>query len=269
MSALQALVLGLVEGLTEFVPVSSTGHLILAKRALGLSGEGIDAFLVVIQLGALLAAVIYYRRVLRDLMRGLWRGEAAAQRLLLALGLGALPALALGYLFGKRIKALLFGPGPVARALIIGGVVMVIMELWQRRQARAGQRHAVELSQVGPRQALIVGVAQAAALLPGTSRSMASIAGGQLAGLSTPLAADFAFLLAIPTLGAATLYDLMKSWRAILHDSGGASLGIGLVVSFVVGWLVIAAFLRYLRAVGLSAFGYYRIAVGALVLFLT
>lgn len=269
MSAAQALLLGLVEGLTEFVPVSSTGHLILAKRLLSLEGEGIDAFLVVIQLGALLAAVIYYRRVLLDLARGLLRGEAAAQRLLVALGLGALPVLALGYLFGKRIKALLFGPGPVARALIIGGVVMILMELWQRRQARAGTKHLSELAQIGPREALIVGAAQAAALLPGTSRSMASIVGGQLAGLSTPLAADFAFLLAIPTLGAATLYDLLKSWRAILHDTGAASLGIGLAVSFVVGWLVIAAFLRYLRAVGLSAFGYYRIAVGALVLFLT
>ena len=265
MNALQALLLGLVEGLTEFVPVSSTGHLILAKRALGLQGEGIDAFLVVIQLGALLAAILYYRRILWDTAVGFVRGDAAARRLTLALVLGALPALALGYLFGKKIKAALFGPGPVAKALIIGGVVMVLVEAWQRRRIPKAEA----LADITPRQALLVGVAQAAALLPGTSRSMASIVGGMLAGLTTPLAADFAFLLAVPTLGAATLYDLLKSWRVILADTGALSLAIGMVVSFVSGWLVIAAFLRYLRRVGLSAFGYYRVAIGAVVLFLT
>ena len=164
----------------------------------------------------------------------------------------------------KKIKHALFGPLPVAGALLIGGLVMIVMDRWRRRH-RPGIE---ELSQVTPKQALVVGLCQVASLWPGTSRSMASIVGGQLAGLSTPVAADVSFLLAIPTLGAATVYDLLKNFRPLLHETGAAPLGIGLVTSFVVGWLVIAAFLRYLRRFGLGVFGYYRIALAALVVFL-
>ncbi len=265
MNELQALILGIVEGLTEFVPVSSTGHLILATRALGLSGEGVDSFDVVIQLGALLAAVLYYRHILYQTAVGLVRGEAAAQRLFLSLCVAAVPALGLGYFFHKKIKHALFGPLPVAAALVVGGLVMIVMDRWRRHHPRPDIN---ELSQVTPKQALVVGLCQTASLWPGTSRSMASIVGGQLAGLSTPVAADFSFLLAIPTLGAATVYDLLKNFRSLIHDTGKAELLIGLSASFVVGWLVIAAFLRYLRRFGLGAFGYYRIALGVLVLFL-
>lgn len=266
----EALILGLVEGLTEFVPVSSTGHLILVNRALGLGADRYKAFNIVIQLGALLAAVIYYRGTLLQMARGLLGQErrggkdeaAAARRLFLALCIAALPALSIGYLFGKTIKARLFGPVPVAGALIVGGAVMIGVELWQRRRPAL----MTDLGKITPAQAIVVGLCQAAALWPGTSRSMASIVGAQLAGLSTAAAADFAFLLAIPTLGAATLYELFKSRHELLQDSGGVPLAIGLGVSFVVGWLVIAAFLRFLRRFGLQAFGYYRIALGALVL---
>jgi undecaprenyl-diphosphatase len=265
MSWLHAILLGVLEGLTEFVPVSSTGHLILASRALRLHGAGIDSFTIVIQLGALLAAILYYRRILYQTARGLLRSEPQAVRLFVALCLGALPALLIGYLFGKRIKAALFSPVTVAAALGVGGVLMILVDRWHRRLREAGSTTA-DLGAISPRQVMIVGAAQVAALWPGTSRSMACIIGGQLARLSGAAAADFAFLLAIPTLGAATLYDLMKNHKALMAETGALELLLGLGTSFVVGWLVIAAFLRYLRRFGLAAFGYYRIALGLLVL---
>ena len=256
----QALVLGIVEGLTEFVPVSSTGHLILVSRALGIHGEAANAYSVVIQLGALLAAVFYYRETLLKTATGLWQKEPAAQKLLVNLMLGSLPLLILGYAFGKRIKAALFAPGPVALALLVGGLVMLLMDRLQQKRQDLLQS-AAELS---PGRALLVGLLQALALWPGTSRSMVSIAGGQLVRLSTAAAADFAFLLALPTLGAATLYELRKEGPLLLSAIGAPQLALGLVVSFVVGLLVISGFLRYLRRYGLWPFGLYRIALAAI-----
>lgn len=263
MSWLSALLLGLLEGLTEFVPVSSTGHLILLNHALGLHGEAVDAFTIVIQLGALLAAILYYRRILFQLVSGLLTREPAAFILLRNLCLGALPLLLCGFFFGKKIKAALFHPVPVAAALAIGGVLMIAVDRWHRKQPAAQLSH--DLGALSPRQAITVGLCQVGALWPGTSRSMTCILGGQLAGLSGSAAADFAFLLALPTLGVATLYELRKSYPVLLSDTGGAALTIGLLVSFVVGWLVIAAFLRFLRRFGFAAFGYYRILIGLLV----
>ena len=262
----QALVLGVVEGLTEFVPVSSTGHLILVQHILGLRGPAVSAYAVVIQLGALLAAVYYYRRTLLATAQGLLQKEPAAQRLFINLCLGSLPLLALGYLLGKRIKTRLFAPAPVAAAILIGGVVMLALELFQRRRQRSGARLIEDPAELSPSQALLVGLVHTLSLWPGTSRSFASITGGQLAGLSTRAAADFAFLLALPTLGAATLYELIKEGPMIAATCGSAQLVLGLAVSFIVGLLVIAAFLRYLRRFGLWAFGCYRIALGLLLL---
>lgn len=262
----QALVLGVVEGLTEFVPVSSTGHLILVQHILGLRGPAVSAYAVVIQLGALLAAVYYYRRTLLATAQGLLQKEPAAQRLFINLCLGSLPLLALGYLLGKRIKTRLFAPAPVAAAILIGGVVMLALELFQRRRQRSGARLIEDPAELSPSQALLVGLVHTLSLWPGTSRSFASITGGQLAGLSTRAAADFAFLLALPTLGAATVYELLKEGHAIAATCGGAQLAVGLFISFVVGLLVIAAFLRYLRRFGLWAFAGYRIALGLLLL---
>lgn len=264
MTWLTVILLGLVEGLTEFLPVSSTGHLILVTRALGLHGEGVDAFTIVIQLGALLAAVIYYRHILWQTLSGLMKADAAAQRLALNLALGALPLLVCGYLLGKKIKLLLFHPAAIAAALCVGGLLMIALDRWHRRRTDLLQ----DIGGLTPKQAALIGLCQVAALWPGTSRSMSCILGGQVAGLSNAVAADFAFLLALPTLGVATVYELHKSYHAVLQDTGAAGLGLGLGVSFVVGWLVIAAFLRYLRRFGLGPFGYYRIALGALVLWL-
>jgi undecaprenyl-diphosphatase len=268
----QALVLGVVEGLTEFVPVSSTGHLILVQRWLGLSGPGVNAYAVVIQLGALLAAVYYYRRTLLTTAQGLVAGRPQARRFFVNLCLGSLPLLVLGYGLGKRIKARLFAPGPVAAAILVGGVVMLALDLWRRRQQRQQPALAAQLlddpAELSPPRALLIGLVHTLALWPGTSRSFASITGGQLAGLSTRAAADFAFLLALPTLGAATIYELLKEGPTIAATCGAGQLALGLVVSFVVGLLVIAAFLRYLRRFGLWAFGCYRIALGLLLFWL-
>lgn len=264
MSLWDALLLGIVEGLTEFLPVSSTGHLILMGRFLGQHGPAVDAYSVVIQLGALLAAVIYYRRVFFDLARGVLRREPEALRLLRNLILASLPLLALGYLFGKQIKSRLFHPSTVAIALLFGGLLMLAVEALQRRRP---PQHS-QPSQLASSGALITGLVQALALWPGTSRSMACIVGAQLAGLPRAAAADFAFLLALPTLGAATLYELLKHGSELAQVIGVWQIVVGLGVSFGVGWLVIAAFLRYLRRFGLWPFALYRIALSALLLWL-
>jgi undecaprenyl-diphosphatase len=267
MTPLIAALLGLVEGLTEYLPVSSTGHLILASHLLGQQGDGADAFDIVIQLGAILAVLVHYRRLLLERATGLFRGERASVQLLAALALGFAPTAALGLLLRKEIKALLFGPGPVAAALVVGGVVMIAVELIRDRAARAKAPDDAGrdgLEQVTPLRALLIGIGQSVSMWPGTSRSMCTIVAGQLTGLSTSTAAEFSFLLGLPTLGAATLYEAYKS-RAALGHVGGLNLAIGLVVSFAVAWAVIAAFLAYLKRRGLVPFGIYRVVLGAVV----
>jgi undecaprenyl-diphosphatase len=266
MSWFDALLLGVIEGLTEFLPVSSTGHLILLGAWLGHDGEASKTLDVVIQLGAVLAVVVYFRARLAETLRGVLRREPHSLRLALALVLAFLPSAVVGLLFHKAIKARLFGPGPVAVALIAGGVLMIAVEAYRKRQRALGLDR---LEDVTPPRAVSIGLWQCASLWPGASRSMSTIVGGQLSGLSTAAAAEFSFLLAIPTLGAATLFDLAKNGHAILDTPGGASaLVVGLVVSFVVALLVIAVFLRYLKRFGLAPFGWYRIALGVVVLLL-
>ncbi len=260
----QVVLLSVVEGLTEFVPVSSTGHLILVSRLLGLKGPAVDAFLVVVQLGALLAAVWYYRHTIADTLAGLVHRRPAALRLVRNLILGSLPLLAVGYLLGKRIKAQLFSPLPVALALGVGGLLMLLIERYRLRKTAP----FATPSELPPQNALGVGLCHLLALWPGTSRSLASMSGALLAGLPTAAAADFAFLLAIPTLGTATVYELFKERHTLVAEVGLAHMFVGLGVSFVVGWLVIAGFLRYLRGHGLLLFAVYRFVVALLVLWL-
>jgi undecaprenyl-diphosphatase len=264
---LSAWLLGIVEGLTEFVPVSSTGHLILVSRGLGLSGPAVNSFSVVIQLGALLAAVAYYRRTLIDTAVGTLRREPKALALFRNLVLAALPLLIVGYLAGKWIKARLFAPLPVAGALVVGGVVMLLVDLWARKKlAEPESKLYAEPSELSPLRAVFAGLIQTLALWPGTSRSMASIVGAELVGLSPRAAADFAFLLALPTLGTATLYELQKEGALLLREVGLLPLAVGLLTSFVIGWVVIAGFLRILSRHGLWAFSLYRIVFGILLL---
>lgn len=266
MSWFYAILLGGLEGLTEFLPVSSTGHLILLGERLGAHGEVEKTLDIVIQLGAVLAVVVYYRARLGVLIEGLLRRDRASQRLALALAIAFAPAAVVGLALHKAIKERLFGVVPVAIALIVGGVLMVVIE-WHRSRGTSLRPLASGLDAITPRRALVIGLAQCLALWPGASRSMTTIVGGQLTGLSTASAAEFSFLLAIPTLGAATIFDLAKNGPALLAAPGGAvALAVGLVTAFAVAMLVIAAFLRYLGRFGLMPFGVYRILLGAAVL---
>ncbi len=266
MSLLVAALLGLVEGLTEFLPVSSTGHLILVSQWLGSVDEGAKSFDIVIQLGAILAVVVHYRRLFADRLRGLLARDAVSVRLFAALAVAFLPAAFVGLVLGKMIKRLLFGPLPVAAALLVGGIVMIVVERMRKVhqvEGESGTEH------VTLRRALLIGFGQCFALWPGMSRSMSTIVAGQLSGLSTATAAEFSFLLSVPTLGAATLYEVYKARHELAQGAGALQLVVGLLVSFVVAWLVIGAFVRYLSRRGLEPFGYYRIGLAIVVLALS
>jgi undecaprenyl-diphosphatase len=264
MSALVAILLGIVEGLTEYLPVSSTGHLILAGKLLGAEGEGTKAFEIVIQLGAVLAVLVEYRALLLGHLRGLAQGRKESIDLLVALGVAFAPTVVLGVLFHKAIKEHLFGPLPVAGALIVGGIVMIVVEAMRRRGGVTGEDG---LEKVTLKRALAIGLGQCVSMWPGSSRSMCTIVAGQLTGLSTSTAAEFSFLLALPTLGAATVYEGWKARHELASSVGTSSLAIGFVVSFLVAWAVIALFIRYLKTRGLAPFGWYRIVLGAVVFY--
>jgi undecaprenyl-diphosphatase len=265
-SLLIAAILGLVEGLTEFLPVSSTGHLILVGHWLGSVGEGAKSFEIVIQLGAILAVVVHYRTLFAMRLRGLVARDAASLQLFGALCVAFAPAAVVGLLLGKTIKRHLFGPLPVAAALLVGGVVMIAVERWRKAKRVQGD---VGTEHVTIKRALLIGLGQCFALWPGMSRSMSTIVAAQLTGLSTATAAEFSFLLSVPTLGAATLYEIFKARHDLAQGMGVGQLLVGMVVSFVVAWAVIAAFLRYLGRRGLEPFGYYRIALAVVVLALS
>jgi undecaprenyl-diphosphatase len=262
MNPVVALILGIVEGLTEYLPISSTGHLILTGAALahmyGSEPDGMASFDIVIQLGAVLAVVVQYRELLAQRAAGLVRREEKSMRLLYALAVGFVPTAVVGLLLRKAIKAFLFKPIPVAAALVVGGLVMIAIE--RSRRAR-GAEGLVGLEHVTPYRAFLIGVGQCLSLWPGTSRSMCTIVAGQLAGLSTATAAEFSFLLALPTLGAATVYEAIKE-RHALANAGAANVVVGFVVSFLVAWAVIAGFIKYLQKRGLEPFGYYRVLLG-------
>ena len=262
-----AAVLGIVEGLTEFLPVSSTGHLILVGHALGVEGDASKAFEVVIQSGAMVAVIVHYRRLLAERVLGLVRREPAAIKLAGALLAAFVPTAIAGLLLRKAIKAYLFKPIPVVAALIVGGVAMIVIERALARKTLPEGADGTKLEDVGMRRGLMVGLAQCLSLWPGTSRAMCTIVGGRLTGLSTRVAAEFSFLLAIPVLGAATALDLAKSGKELIATRDAQlGLAVGFVVSFLVAWAVIALFLRFLRTRGLEPFGWYRIAVGLVVL---
>lgn len=251
MDLLKALLLGVVEGLTEYLPVSSTGHLLLVSR---LVGEQSVAFVIVIQLGAILAVLAEYRaRLLR------WD-----PRLFINLAVGFAPTGVAGLLLRKFVKAHLTGNLPIACALVAGGILMIVVERVRSARRITGEEG---IEKVTPARAFAIGVGQCFSLWPGTSRSMCTIVAGQLVGLSTATAAEFSFLLGLPTLGAATLYEGWKS-RAELFQSSSSTLAltVGLVTSFVVAWIVVRTFIRWLKSHGLEAFGIYRIALGAAIL---
>lgn len=272
-SLIDAAILGVVEGLTEFLPVSSTGHLILTANALGLPMDdaGVKAFEIVIQAGALFAVIGLYLRRVRGMAVGLTGRDPEGLRLLTQLGVAFLPAAVIGLLAADTIKEHLFGTWPVVTALAVGGGVMIAVEYYRVRAARREGRPPTDgrqLETMTLRLALIIGCAQCLAMWPGTSRSMVTIVAALILGFSPRAAAEFSFLLALPTLGAATLYDLLKEGGALLEASGWSGLVVGFFVSMVVAWLAIKGFLAYLTRHGMAVFGWYRIAIAALVAWL-
>jgi undecaprenyl-diphosphatase len=260
--ALVALVLGIIEGLTEFLPISSTGHLIVAGSLLGYTGEQAKAFEIVIQAGAILAVCWEYRARLWRVAVGL-PSERRAQRFVLNLAIAFLPAAILGLLFNRAIKAALFAPVPVAIAFVVGAFVI----LWVERRAHTrGPPRIDDVEDMRASDALKIGLAQAFALIPGTSRSGATIMGGMLFGLSRRAATEFSFFLAIPTLLAACAYEFVRN-RALLSGADLSRLGIGFAAAFVSAFLCVRWLLRYVSHHDFVPFAWYRIAFGLLILY--
>ncbi len=255
---LKALILGIVEGLTEFLPISSTGHLILAGDLLNFNDDRGKLFEIVIQFGAILAVVWEYRERLLIVARGAF-SDKAAQKFILNLFIAFLPLAILGLLFGKVIKANLFNPIAVATTFILGAFVI----LWAEKREHKIRVQTVE--EMSVLDSLKMGLAQAFALIPGTSRSGATIIGGLLFGLSRKAATEFSFFLAIPTLSAATAYQLYKE-RALLSFDDIGMWVVGFVSAFVSAFLCVRWLLRFISSHDFTPFAWYRIAFGIIVL---
>ncbi|GAO34821.1 UDP pyrophosphate phosphatase [Sulfuricella sp. T08] len=256
---LKALILGIVEGLTEFLPVSSTGHLILVGDLLDFNDDKGKMFEIVIQFAAILAVCWEFRSRLFDVASGLRKGTEEARRFVFNLAVAFMPAAILGLLFASKIKQFLFKPVPVALAFIVGGLLI----LWAERR-----KHVISVERVddmGWRDALKVGLAQSLALIPGTSRSGATIIGGLFFGLSRQAATEFSFFLAIPTLFAATAYELIK-YRHLLNVDDLGMFAVGGVASFISAFFAVKGLLRYISRHDFSAFAWYRIGFGIIVL---
>ena len=267
---IKAALMGVVEGLTEFLPISSTGHLILAGSLLNFTGEAVKVFDIAIQTGAMLAVIWEYRVKLWGTVLGITR-EPVAQRFALNLFVAFLPAAFFGLLLGKLVKAHLFHPVPVALAFVVGGFIILWVERRHKRHFGArdleGKRHArVEsVDDMTPLDALKVGLVQCVALIPGTSRSGATIIGAMLFGFSRKCATEFSFFLGIPTLMAAGAYSVWKE-RAALSWGDMPMFAVGFVVSFFSAWLCIRWLIRYVATHDFTVFAWYRIVFGGIVL---
>ena len=261
--ACKALILGVVEGLTEFLPVSSTGHLIVAGSLLNFTDEHAKTFDVVIQLGAILAVCWEFRRRIGSVVVGL-PSRPDARRFTLNVIIATIPAVVLGLLFEKAIKAALFSPVPVAFALVAGGVVILWAEARQRTRGDVPAR-VQNVDDLSPLDALKVGLAQCFALIPGMSRSGSTIIGGMLFGLDRRVATEFSFFLAIPIIFGATAYELYKDWHLLSVDALG-SFVLGFVAAFISAFACVRWLLRYIAAHDFTVFAWYRIGFGLLIL---
>ena len=259
---IKAAILGIVEGLTEFLPISSTGHLILVGSLLGFDDDKAKVFDIAIQTGAIFAVILVYWQKIRDTVVAL-PTDRQAQRFALNVFIAFVPAVVLGLLFGKAIKAHLFTPVVVASTFIIGGFIILWAEKRQQNNPATALIQSVDA--MGPMDALKVGLVQCLAMIPGTSRSGATIIGGMLMGLSRQAATDFSFFLAIPTLIGAGAYSLYKE-RALLSMADAPMFAVGLLFSFLSAWLCIRWLLRYIASHSFVVFAWYRIAFGLIVL---
>lgn len=260
----QAILLGIVEGLTEYLPVSSTGHLLLTQRLLGIAqSDAANAYAIAIQAGAIVAVLGLYRERVASMVRGIFGRDAAGLRVALSLVVAFVPAAIIGLLFDKRIEATLFGLEPVAAAWIIGG--LVILDLVRRGRLRPGLGgRPLEEITVGP--ALVIGLFQCLALWPGTSRSLVTILAGALVGLSLPAAVEFSFLLGLVTLGAATVYKGFTLGGAMVHSYGLAPLLIGFAAAWISAVIAVRWMVHWLHHHSMAVFGWWRVGIGLVTL---
>ena len=255
----KALLIGVVEGLTEFLPVSSTGHIILAEEVLHFQGPPGKVFEIVIQLGAILAVCLLYRAKIWTTVEGVLQRDKRAIRFATAIAVAFLPAAIVGVAAHKYIKSVLFSPWVVAIALIVGGIAILLIE-------RFAQRPRIKtLDDVDLKTALYIGLCQCLAMIPGVSRAGATIMGARAFRVDRATAAEFSFFLAMPTMLGATVYALYKNWSALSWEHGGI-IALGFVAAFLSAMLVVRAFVRFISRHGFTVFAWYRIAVGALAL---
>ncbi|MCH8823352.1 MAG: undecaprenyl-diphosphate phosphatase [Planctomycetes bacterium] len=272
MTLLEAIILGIVEGITEYLPISSTGHLILTKSALGLSGSAVDAFIIVVQGGAILAVLGLYRKRILQMIQGLLGKNQAGRKLLINLIIAFLPAAILGPLLDDKIGEYLFKPIPVIAALAGWGVVMILLGPWQRKIFhkksdidKTNAHSFIDIEHLTWRKALIIGLLQCVAMWPGTSRSMMTIVGGMFVGMKPKHAAEFSFLLALPTLGGACVYKGLKNvlgeGPSMFEVLGPTSFIIGTIAATIAAALSVKWLVNYLQKHGVALFGWYRIAL--------
>jgi undecaprenyl-diphosphatase len=274
----QAAILGVVEGLTEYLPVSSTGHLLLAERVLSIGTdpsltveqqeqikEALDAYTICIQIGAIIAVLgLYFRRV-RQMVSGLLGRDSEGRQLFINVLAGFLPAAVIGLLFNSLIKSYLFGTWPVVVAWFVGGVAILAVNRWNQRRRGQGSGSGRSIVELTWQLALLIGLIQCIAMWPGVSRSLVTIVGGLLVGLSLAAAVEFSFLLGLITLSAATAYDALKHGQVMLQTFDGLSLLVGVVFAFVAALLSVKWMVGYLNRHGLAIFGYYRVMLASVV----
>jgi len=269
MDIFQALILGLVEGLTEYLPVSSTGHLLLAQRLMGIpSSDASDAFAICIQAGAILAVLGLYRKRVGQMVLGVLGRDVDGRRLATCLLAAFVPAAALGFVLEKTIKKYLFGGDewglwPVVAAWFVGGVAILLVSRWRRGRSEA--KAGLSLDELTIRMAVIVGVAQCLAMWPGVSRSLITIVGGVMVGLSLPAAVELSFLLGVLTLSAATAYDALKHGSEMLEAFGIVPLAVGMLAAWISAVLAVKWMVGYLNRHGMEIFGWYRVALAIVV----
>lgn len=255
LALLKALFLGLIEGLTEFLPISSTGHLILFGHLIDFQSDSGRAFEVVIQLGAILAVCWLYRQKIIELVKGFFSGDVHARRFAINVFVAFLPAVVIGVLAVDFIKQVLFSPLVVAFALIIGGLIIFAVE------AREYKPKTIEATDISLKQAILVGFAQCVAMIPGTSRSGATIIGGMLSGLSRKAATEFSFFLAMPTMLGAATYDLFRNANVLTSDNL-VSISVGFIAAFIAALLVVKALVKFVEKHTLRVFAWYRVLLG-------
>ena len=263
MTTWKAIVLGAVEGITEYLPVSSTGHLVVTQRLLGIGDtsatkDAADTYAIAIQFGAILAVLVLYRKRILSMLRGILGQDPQGRRLLLALLLAFLPAVVIGVLFEKPIKANLLGVGPVIAAWVVGGIVLLVVAPRIRPD-----RPGLHITSIGWRQALIIGLAQVLAMWPGTSRSLVTILAALAVGTTLAAAVEFSFLLGLMTLGAATLYESAKNGGTVIDAYGWFDPIVGVVVAFIAAVAAVRWMVTWLQTRSLAIFGWERLVVAA------